>query len=95
MRKRIGLLLWRPDKTRPASHPAIPHKMFTLAPGNSTFHYFNNRTRHVFPLIFPPCNWFPCFMSNSLTDRDIDMRRMHGDFANIYAIKPDVSCQRT
>ena len=42
----------------PASHPAIPHKMFTLAPGNSTFHYFNNRTRHVFPLIFPPCNCF-------------------------------------
>ncbi|KFZ98720.1 hypothetical protein DP20_2824 [Shigella flexneri] len=58
MRKRIGLLLWRPDKTRPASHPAIPNKMFTLAPGNSTFHYFNNRTRHVFPLIFPPCNCF-------------------------------------
>lgn len=31
-------------------------------------------------------------MSNSLTDRDIDMRRMHGDFANICAIKPDISC---
>ena len=35
MRKRIGLLLWRPDKTRPASHPAIPNKMFTLAPGGN------------------------------------------------------------
>lgn len=50
--------IWRPEKTRPASHPAIPKKMLTLAPCDSTFHYFNNRTRHVFPLIFPPCNCF-------------------------------------
>ncbi|STL39575.1 Uncharacterised protein [Escherichia coli] len=53
MRKRIGLLLWRPDKTRPASHPAIPNKMFTLAPGNSTFHYFNNRTPARFSFNLP------------------------------------------
>lgn len=31
MRKRIGLLLWRPDKTRPASHPEAVDLVVLLA----------------------------------------------------------------